>query len=373
MTSKFTDALKSDLPEVFIKKTSLADSNVDTNVDNKVDSAKASSSVMTNKGLYESKLENGGTGDSNFVLPTAETIMSYIKTEKPADNPDELRKALSGMVKFIESSDLTVLSNRGLAGSFFVYLKYVCLNYKPLANNAAFMMFVKAIFHKYIHTLGFHELIPLYDSIFNDAYYANIKNLDTSLVFIPVLTEEWKQTQLKDYTDSIKQINYRLNTGRPLPAYETDEIVGAKDKEGRWWMSKVLARFEYQKHAIYYVEFLGWGSKFNEFINDPFKIQKFNPRKHKYFRPAWAKKISDGMELPDDIQQEIANDADDDVAEKPVAEVIGNDVNAVVDIVGEDVVNAGGINIVDAKADVEDVQIPNVLPTLKPTILPTFG
>ena len=79
------------------------------------------------------------------------------------------------------------------------------------------------------------------------------------------------------------------------------------------------------------------------------------------------------MELPDDIQQEIANDADDDVAEKPVAEVIGNDVNAVVDIVGEDVVNAGGINIVDAKADVEDVQIPNVLPTLKPTILPTFG
>lgn len=70
------------------------------------------------------------------------------------------------------------------------------------------------------------------------------------------------------------------------PLFTKNEIVGAKDKEGRWWMSQILDIIQYDHHNIYYVSFLGWGDRFNEFITNTSRIKKYNPRRHKYYRPS---------------------------------------------------------------------------------------
>ena len=90
--------------------------------------------------------------------------------------------------------------------------------------------------------------------------------------------------------EKCQQIKLRCMSKSIPPKYEIDEIVGAKDKENKWWMSRILDHVTCHGHTVYYVEFLGWGDHFNEFISDLHRLEKFNPRKHRYYRPEWKNK-----------------------------------------------------------------------------------
>ena len=158
---------------------------------------------------------------------------------------------------------------------------------KFIHENPQFAVVVKAKFHEFIIKDQMINLIPIYNTIFNDNLYdnINIKNVNFELF---LSDEEYKKIE-KKYNEDIKKMKVVSKYNTPKYTYEIGEIVGAKDKQGNWWLSRIIQSFLYDSHIIYYVEFVGWGKEFNEFISDRFRLEKFNPRKHKYFRPSFRK------------------------------------------------------------------------------------
>jgi hypothetical protein len=215
-----------------------------------------------------------------------ETIMTHVKPITPMTKEDfnrELSATLS-MINTIESN-MAADNINTLVRCVFGHIS-ILLKSEHAKDNASIYLLVKALFHRYIATYGHHDIICYYNEIYSDNQYADIADTD---VFYPTLTEEWKTEMIRQYQDQQTQIEYRRNLRRKPPQFELNEIVGAKDKEGRWWLSKVLAIYSCGKHSVYYVEFAGWGDQFNEFIVDRYRIEKFKPKKHKYFQPAWKK------------------------------------------------------------------------------------
>jgi len=163
--------------------------------------------------------------------------------------------------------------------------KCIC-EYLDVMNNdktvAKLVITLKAKLHHLIKFECIYELIPIYDEIFNDQLYKDIDVPDD--IEIP---NEQIDSYIKQYNDALMKYKKKVYKA---PQFEKGEVVGAKDKEGNWWMSEVLEIFTYKEHAVYYVKFFGWGDQFNEFITSTRNIKKFNPRKHLYYRPAWKTK-----------------------------------------------------------------------------------
>lgn len=214
------------------------------------------------------------------ITHSIETIKNFVKPlivelEDKTYLEQEMLINIYSIIHIMETINRSDTCYLMIVKTTFMQFKYFCRMLTFLQNNPAFLLFIKALFHRYIVVLGHKELIEIYDEIFTDKLYAN--ELAT-YVFVPVLTEEWKSEKIKEYQQLLRQIYARKNAKKNAPKYEIEEIIGARDKEGRWWMSKVLAIFNYQNSIVYYIEFIGWGERFNEFISDGFRIQKFNPK-----------------------------------------------------------------------------------------------
>jgi hypothetical protein len=174
------------------------------------------------------------------------------------------------------------------------------IGYVDVLHGPSFTSFIPVLkkkFHTFIICEKMRELIPLYNLLFTDKIYDHI---ELPLSENSISKNEIDKLIEQYHTDINDSINKKINL-RVLCKYEEDEIVGAKDTEGKWWMSKILRVFKHLEHNMYYVEFLGWGQKFNEFIVDSFRIAKFNPRKHIYYRPAWIR----NRYIPDDESDQI--------------------------------------------------------------------
>lgn len=165
-----------------------------------------------------------------------------------------------------------------------------------IKNNFTIAKVIKAKFNEYIIEHQMTNLIPIYDKIFNDDLYKDIE-LPPGVDFISEEeVEEIKANYRNQMRDIIaRKVGYRKKTY----IYEEGEIVGAQAKDGAWWMSQVKKVFSYKNKYFYYVSYLGWGDDFDELITDPFKIRQFNPRRHKYYRPAWRRKQLEENILPD--------------------------------------------------------------------------
>lgn len=220
-----------------------------------------------------------------LIMPDKTNILNYVKERSDMLESDVIKSAI-GMINLLESNVVDSASKEQFAQYAFCYIAWLLANGKFATDKPSFYLLVKALFHRYIVVHGYHSLTAIYNTVFNDGQYDNIK--DTA-VFYPCLTDEWQTERIREYQESQLQIEYRRRAKRSQPKYTAGEIIGAKDKEGRWWLSKVLAVYTHQEHAVYYVAFEGWGDQFNEFIVDGFRMEKYNPKKHKYFRPAWRK------------------------------------------------------------------------------------
>ena len=158
------------------------------------------------------------------------------------------------------------------------------LNLDFLHVNANLALVVKQKLHQFITIDRLYSLIPIYDTIFNDQLYADIQHKPEPDEPI-IITRDLEQKLREQYKADIAEYQQMREQAR-FCKFETGEICGVKDKEGRWWLGRVLKVFQYNEHAIYYVEFAGWAESFNEFITDRFRIEKFNPHKHRLYRPA---------------------------------------------------------------------------------------
>lgn len=69
---------------------------------------------------------------------------------------------------------------------------------------------------------------------------------------------------------------------RSAAKYRVGEVVGVKNKDGVWYLSRVLYVAEHCGLCAYFIEYMGMGDAFNEVITDAKRIEKYNPHKHIY-------------------------------------------------------------------------------------------
>jgi hypothetical protein len=156
------------------------------------------------------------------------------------------------------------------------------------ANNYKLLICIKGKLDEFISKERMYTLIPIYNRIFTDNLYKSIQTQPKT----DILTDQEISDYVDQYQKKLIEFHEHRNALRTLPVYEKDEIIGAKDKEGNWWMSRVLDTVSRDQHNMYYVEFLGWGDQFNEFIVDTYRLKRYNPRAHPYYRPAWKRKMN---------------------------------------------------------------------------------
>jgi hypothetical protein len=161
------------------------------------------------------------------------------------------------------------------------------IGYLDIMNDpalASFSVMIKGKFNNFIRCEKVYELIPIYNIIYNDNAFANIDTVPEVMI-----TQAEIDAHIVKYNADLITYAEKNIALRPRPMYEKGEIIGAKNNEGKWYMAEVLKVFQHKHINMYYVEFKGWGDQFNEFIIDSFRLKRFNPRAHVYYRPAWKR------------------------------------------------------------------------------------
>lgn len=82
---------------------------------------------------------------------------------------------------------------------------------------------------------------------------------------------------------NLPHYNYSRQLKKIPPKFKVGQIVGAKDKENKWWLSRVLHVYDTpQKNSYwYYIRFEGWGKMHDEWIcSNTYRVRYFNPHKH---------------------------------------------------------------------------------------------
>lgn len=81
----------------------------------------------------------------------------------------------------------------------------------------------------------------------------------------------------------IINIRFAYQSKKKHEAFKVGQIVGAKDKEMKWWLARILHVHNDEERAgfWYYIRFEGWGSIHDEWIySETFRVKWYNPRKH---------------------------------------------------------------------------------------------
>lgn len=83
--------------------------------------------------------------------------------------------------------------------------------------------------------------------------------------------------------EKLPQFNYSRQIKKNQKPFNVGEIVGAKDKENKWWLARVLHRHDAPDCADYwyYIRFENCGSMHDEWISSKtFRVRYYNPKKH---------------------------------------------------------------------------------------------
>lgn len=130
---------------------------------------------------------------------------------------------------------------------------------------------LKNLITYYIVNCKLLRFVYYYNRIFTDKAHNNI--------FEQNITLEYKK-KMEDAYNNIAQPNILMQN----PKFTKGEIIGAKDINGKWWLSEVLQVFKCENQYCYYVEFKGWGERYNEFISDYNRLAYYNSKRHNLFR-----------------------------------------------------------------------------------------
>lgn len=170
---------------------------------------------------------------------------------------------------------------------FFIESSY------ELKENEIIMNKVNLILLKYINSNDF-TCLGLYKRLFNGTkYYEELKNnielLDEYPNFtITDLDELPKEIDNLENELHDELIKFKEKTNpkkiRHHIKYDIDELVGVKDKNGDFWLSRVLHIFKPEKSNVvwYYIHYEGFDDVFDEWVPCGKRIFKYNPYRCKY-------------------------------------------------------------------------------------------
>ena len=213
---------------------------------------------------------------------TLENAQEYLR---PVSDSADLNFIKTVIRAISEIKDVDIKSKKQ-----FIIQEFRCiLAFKHLLHHkdmASLCVVLKAKFHEFIHANAIAELIPIYDEIFNDELYGRYERPPME----GEIPQDYIDECLRSYKESIASLRIHNVYNKKLPKFAEKEVVGAKDREGHWYMAQVKKVFSYENKHFYFISFFGWGDEFDEIITDPYRIQHFNPRKHVLYRSVWNKK-----------------------------------------------------------------------------------
>ena len=218
-------------------------------------------------------------------------IIQNITCNEMFDKEDRHKQFLYN-INLVNNIEDTVIKNKILFN--------ICLGYIEIFNLEEFRKLKIIILNQLIKMikLGHEDLIKtgnllfknFNDYLIQNSIIINDKNIDNEL-------DENSKNLLKssylNYTIN-KMENSILYAKKIKPKYKENQIIGAKDKNNKWWMSTVKKIFMINKKIVYLIHFNGWGDEFNEFIEEGIRLTYYNHYKHKQFQ---SKKINDIINL----------------------------------------------------------------------------
>ena len=148
-------------------------------------------------------------------------------------------------------------------------LSYRCIESLELYINALSNNFIKSVLFKMIHNIKVNKTI---DNI-------NFRDISKPISNLPPISAEDRIYIEK----TLPHYNYSRQIKKALPKFKIGQIVGAKDIENNWWLSRVLHVYDTPKKNSYwyYIRFEGWGKNHDEWIcSDTYRVRYFNSRKH---------------------------------------------------------------------------------------------
>ena len=90
-------------------------------------------------------------------------------------------------------------------------------------------------------------------------------------------------TERMSIEENLPQFRYSRQIKKKQAPFNVDDIVGAKDKENKWWLARILHRFDAPETEDYwyYVRFENHGPLHDEWIcSKTYRVRYFNPKKH---------------------------------------------------------------------------------------------
>lgn len=174
---------------------------------------------------------------------------------------------------------------------------FIKLHKSQIKLNKKLLIFIKESLSEFIVKENI-PLIETYELLFHDDKFNNyiikkdrIRNSYEDFELPPISAEE--MINIENWTKNnskwtiIKKLNKFNNSielekvEKKLNKFKIGQIIGARDKERKWWLSRILYIFEDPNYPYpwYYVSFEGWGDLYNEWISSPHRIKPFNPRR----------------------------------------------------------------------------------------------
>lgn len=162
-----------------------------------------------------------------------------------------------------------------------IVINMIILNSKVLKTMPDFVTNIKNMANSHVQRYDIYVLQKILDNIENDLTKDNIhfRYINENIRKYPQIPAEDKIALEK----KIKHMRFSYQVRKARTPFKVGQIVGAKDKEDKWWLSRVLhVHDDMEKSGYwYYIRFEGWGELHDEWIySESFRVNWFNPRKH---------------------------------------------------------------------------------------------
>ena len=183
---------------------------------------------------------------------------------------------ISTMSEISDGTDKTIVHQM-----YNILKNLLILHGKSISNLSQFIREIEDNMN--LLELSFNRFVihKILNNIKHGKYYDNIHfreiNIDTSN--IPPMTVE----ERINIEEKLPQFIHSKQIKKKQKPFNVGEIVGAKDKETKWWLARVLHRHDAPDCADYwyYIRFENCDSIHDEWISSKsFRVRYFNPKRH---------------------------------------------------------------------------------------------
>lgn len=208
---------------------------------------------------------------------TVDTLLNTLTHNYDQTQPDETEIAsYNQLMCKILSTDAS-MNDKDIEDITNDLVKYKCI-IKSLPDTISI---IKNLFYSIIVTQRKERFVEQYNQIFKDNFYADLKKYYTKM---PIIPQDVLDAALATHNKNVADFMKRSQSYLKMPNFYDGQIIGAMDRNDKWWMARVITSVKYGPHKAYYVEFCGWDQMFNEWISDRRRLKYYNRFRHLLYR-----------------------------------------------------------------------------------------